>query len=111
MRARGDWEITPQDLDALRQRSEPAVLLDVRRSDEVATAAIAGAVHIPLDELEERVDELDPTKETIVYCHHGVRSLTATAFLRQRGFDKVKSLAGGIDRWSVLVDPSVPRYG
>jgi rhodanese-related sulfurtransferase len=89
----------------------PPVLVDVRRADEVAKAVLAGAVHIPLDELEERFPELDPEQETIVYCHHGVRSLSATAFLRQRGFRDVRSLAGGVDRWSVEIDPSVPRYG
>jgi rhodanese-related sulfurtransferase len=108
---RSEWEVTPEELRGLRDRGAPLVLLDVRRSDEVATAAIEGAVHIALDELEERVGELDPAEETVVYCHHGVRSLAAAAFLRQEGFCNVKSLAGGIDRWSLLVDPSVPRYG
>jgi adenylyltransferase/sulfurtransferase len=105
------WEITPQELHALRSTGGSPVLLDVRRYDEVEAAAIAGAVHIPLDELGERAGELDPEKETVVFCHHGVRSLAATAFLRQQGFANVRSLSGGIDRWSVLVDPTVPRYG
>jgi rhodanese-related sulfurtransferase len=111
MNARADWEIAPAELHARQAKGERPVLLDVRRHDEVAAAAIAGAVHIPLDELEERATELDPKKETVVFCHHGVRSLSATAFLRQQGFADVKSLAGGIDRWSVQIDPSVPRYG
>jgi rhodanese-related sulfurtransferase len=111
MRTRGDWEITPEELHTRQSNGETPVLLDVRRHDEIAVAAIEGAVHIPLDELEERVSELDPARETVVFCHHGVRSLSATGFLRQNGFAAVKSLAGGIDRWSVVVDPSVPRYG
>jgi rhodanese-related sulfurtransferase len=111
MSGRGAWEIAPEELHGLLAEGRAPVLVDVRRSDEVAVATIAGAVHIPLDELEERVAELDSAKETVVYCHHGVRSLAATAFLRQAGFSRVSSLAGGIDRWSVLIDPSIPRYG
>jgi adenylyltransferase/sulfurtransferase len=111
MTSRGGWEMTPQELHALHQKGENPVLLDVRSHDEVEAAAIAGAVHIPLDELGERVGELDPALKTVVFCHHGVRSLAATGFLRQQGFADVSSLAGGIDRWSVLIDPSVPRYG
>jgi rhodanese-related sulfurtransferase len=111
MSARAEWEVAPSELAARHAKGEHPVLLDVRRHDEIAVAAIDGAVHIPLDELEERAGELDPAQETIVFCHHGVRSLSATAFLRQKGFASVKSLAGGIDRWSVLIDPSVPRYG
>lgn len=111
MTSRGGWEMSPQELHALHQKGEHPVLLDVRRHDEVEAAAIAGAVHIPLHELGERVGELDPALKTVVFCHHGVRSLAATGFLRQQGFADVSSLAGGIDRWSVLIDPSVPRYG
>jgi rhodanese-related sulfurtransferase len=92
------------------QAKEHFVLLDVRRHDEVATATLPGAVHIPIEEIEERVDELDADAETVVYCHHGVRSLSVTVFLRNRGFRDVTSLAGGIDLWSQRIDPSVPRY-
>jgi sulfur-carrier protein adenylyltransferase/sulfurtransferase len=105
------WEITPEELQKRLLAERTPVLLDVRRPDEVAVAVLAGAVHIPLDELEERASELDPEAETIVYCHHGVRSLSATAYLRQLGFRSVRSLAGGIDRWSLTIDPSVARYG
>ena len=107
---RTDYEIRPEQLQQKLQSKEPFVLLDVRRHDEVATAALPGHVHIPIDEIEERVGELEPSAETVVYCHHGVRSLSVTVFLRNHGFRNVTSLAGGIDLWSQRIDPSVPRY-
>lgn len=84
-------------------------LLDVRRDDERVIASLGG-IHIPLDQLESRVDEIPRDKlPVIVYCHHGVRSLYATQFLKFNGFDAL-SLRGGIDEWSQTVDPSIPRY-
>jgi rhodanese-related sulfurtransferase len=83
--------------------------LDVRREDEREAASLGG-MHIPLHELENRFEELPRDKKPIiVYCHHGVRSLYATQFLKYHGFD-VLSLAGGIDLWSREIDPSIPRY-
>ena len=75
-------------------------------------AALPGSLLIPLPELEERADELDALagKEVVVYCHHGVRSRSAAAFLERLGFADVVSLAGGIDAWSLRIDPKVPRY-
>lgn len=86
------------------------VFLDVREPWEYDLARIEGAKLIPPGELQQRVNELDPATEIIVYCHHGVRSFQATLFLRQMGFAKAKNLAGGIDGWSLRADPSVPRY-
>lgn len=83
--------------------------LDVRRDEERAIASLGG-FHIPLHDLENRFEELPRDKKPIiVYCHHGVRSLYATQFLKYHGFDAL-SLAGGIDLWSVEIDPSIPRY-
>src|SRR5690242_17762637 len=107
---RQDVEIQPEELRDRLAAPEPPLLLDVRRYDEHAIAAFENAVLIPLDELEGRASELDQNRETVVYCHHGVRSLGATMFLRAQGFANVKSLAGGIDRWSIRIDPRVPRY-
>ena len=86
-------------------------LLDVRWPQEHAVAALPGALLIPLPELDERADELAPLegRKVVVLCHHGVRSLHGAAYLRARGLDAA-SLAGGIDRWSLEVDPRVPRY-
>ena len=108
--SRAEYEIRPEELRQKIEREEPFVLLDVRRPDEVAIAALPRATHIPIEEIEERVEELDPGAETVVYCHHGVRSLSVTVYLRNRGFRQVTSLAGGIDLWSQRIDPSVPRY-
>jgi rhodanese-related sulfurtransferase len=108
--SRADYEIRPEDLRQKIEAKEQFVLLDVRRPDEVAIAVLARATHIPIEEIEERVDELNPDAETVVYCHHGVRSLSVTVYLRNRGFRNVTSLAGGIDLWSQRIDPSVPRY-
>ncbi len=83
--------------------------LDVRRDDEREIASLGG-IHIPLHELEKRFEELPRDKKPlIVYCHHGVRSLYATQFLKYHGYDAL-SLAGGIDLWSLEIDPTVPRY-
>jgi rhodanese-related sulfurtransferase len=108
--SRADYEIRPEGLQQKMQAGERFVLLDVRRPDEVAIASLPGSIHIPIDEIEERAGELDASAETVVYCHHGVRSLSVTVHLRNLGFRDVTSLAGGIDLWSERIDPSVPRY-
>jgi rhodanese-related sulfurtransferase len=96
------WEAHPGEM----------LLLDCRTPDEHATARIAGSLLVPMQELPERVGELDAwkTKPIIVHCHHGVRSLRVTHWLRDRGFAAVSSMQGGIDAWSTEVDPNVPRY-
>jgi rhodanese-related sulfurtransferase len=108
--SRSDYEVQPDELKKRLEGPTPPLLVDVRRPDEVAICSLPGAMHVPMDELEDRLAELDPERETVVYCHHGVRSLSVTAFLRNKGFRSVSSLAGGIDRWSASIDPSVPRY-
>ena len=83
--------------------------LDVRRDDEREISSLGG-IHIPLHDLESRHGELPRDKKPIiVYCHHGVRSLYAVQFLKFHGFDAL-SLRGGIDAWSLEIDPNVPRY-
>jgi rhodanese-related sulfurtransferase len=107
-----DWEITPRDSrDALRAPDAP-ILLDVRLPDEIETASVDGAVVIPLQELPSRLDELDHArdKRIITMCHHGRRSLRAASILRNAGFTDVVSMAGGIDLWSIDIDPAVARY-
>jgi sulfur-carrier protein adenylyltransferase/sulfurtransferase len=86
------------------------VLLDVREAPEVSFASLPDAVHIPLGQLPERLGELDPTRPLVVYCHHGVRSSRALGMLERSGFTRVRHLTGGIDAWSVQVDPELPRY-
>lgn len=111
-----DWEVTPRDAAALLGNHHPGfVLLDCRRDDEWALARINGAIHIPLNQVESRLDELETDeglrdRQVVVYCHHGQRSLRAAAILRGAGFSNAVSMAGGIDAWSLAIDPSVARY-
>ena len=109
----------PLELDApeaaavLREASPGAVLLlDCRTPEEHATARIAGAVLIPMQEISARLGEIEAwrAKPIVVHCHHGVRSLRVAQWLRERGFAGARSLRGGIEAWSIEVDPSVPRY-
>ena len=103
-------EISPRDLKQRLDANKPVLLLDVREPHEYDIVHLEGARLIPLNELPHNVDSLDATQETVVYCHHGTRSLYATAFLLQNGFDNVKNLEGGIDRWAVETDPTLNRY-
>jgi rhodanese-related sulfurtransferase len=105
-------EIRPEDLAQRLQRGERVCLLDVRQEWEHQAARLPGDLLIPLHELPARLDEVQPEPGQLVvaYCHHGVRSLSAAAILRNAGFATALSLAGGIDLWSQLIDPSVPRY-
>ena len=90
----------------------PTLLLDCRTPEEYAIAKIDGAVLIPMQEIAERLAELEPwrDKPIIVHCHHGVRSLRVTHWLREKGFSLAQSMMGGIEAWSLDVDPAVPRY-
>jgi rhodanese-related sulfurtransferase len=96
----------------MRQRGESIYLVDVRQPWEHDLARLPDDILVPLDELAERADEITPPTGALVvaYCHHGIRSLNAAAILMQLGHANVASLAGGIDAWSQLVDPSVARY-
>jgi rhodanese-related sulfurtransferase len=106
-----DYEISDGELKALRDGGADLVLLDVREPWEYEAARIAGSKHIPMGDIPARFNqELDPESHIVVVCHHGVRSMNVTAWLRQQGFDKVQSLRGGIDRWAREVDPTVPLY-
>jgi rhodanese-related sulfurtransferase len=102
--------ISCADLAARLARGERPRLLDVRERDEHAIAALPDSLLIPMSELPARYEELDPDVETIVYCHHGIRSAHVIAHLMGRGFVHLVNLRGGIDAWSRDVDPGVPRY-
>lgn len=105
-------EIEPTEV-ARRLRADPGkvLLLDVREPFEREIAAIQPSVHIPMAEIPSRTGEIPQDRELIVYCHGGTRSLMVGMFLENHGFRQVRNLSGGIDAWSVEVDPSVPRYG
>ncbi len=103
------------DCRAVKSRLDsesPFVFLDCREADEFATVRIPGTTLVPMSELAARVAELEPHKDAdvVVHCHHGGRSLRVAMWLRQQGFPKAQSMAGGIDQWAVEIDPALPRY-
>ncbi len=105
------FEITPHELAEWLERPDRPFLLDVRNPYEVAIASIPGTDKlIPIDQLPERINELDPSREMVVYCRSGARSGRAVELLKSVGFRKVKNLVGGILRWADEVDPSLPKY-
>jgi rhodanese-related sulfurtransferase len=104
------YEISPAEAAQIL-REKGARLVDVREPWEFATTRIEGSLHLPMGEVATRAHkELDMDERLVIVCHHGVRSLNATAWLRRQGFEKAQSLRGGIDAWSVEVDPKVSRY-
>jgi adenylyltransferase/sulfurtransferase len=105
-------EISPRELASAIAAGQAVRLLDVRQPWESQLAALPGCQLIPLNELPQRSHEIarDAGATLIVYCHHGIRSLSAAAYLERLGFHDIRSLAGGIDAWSCEVDPAVPRY-
>jgi rhodanese-related sulfurtransferase len=107
-----EWEVSAEDLKRRLGAGEPVLVVDCRTAGERETARIEPSVHVPMDAIDAHLDTLreDPSRPIVVYCHHGVRSMRVTTALRHLGFPSVHSMAGGIDRWSVAVDPDVPRY-
>jgi len=103
-------EITAQELQQEWEQNSDLLVIDVREPHEYEITHIERAVLMPLGELPNRLNELDGHREIVTHCHHGARSLKALEILKAAGFSKVRSLRGGIDAWSVDVDPAVPRY-
>ena len=106
----GVRELAPRDLADRLQRGDVVELIDVREPYEWRISRIEGARHVPLDSLGARWSDLPRDRDIVLYCHHGVRSRAAAEFLAAQGFDALWNLSGGIDRWSVDVDPSIRRY-
>jgi rhodanese-related sulfurtransferase len=105
-----DYEISAADAAGLL-REDKARLIDVREPWEVATAHIQGSLTMPMGDVPARAhQELDPDERIVVFCHLGQRSMNVTVWLRNQGFEQVQSMRGGIDAWSVEVDPKVARY-
>jgi len=102
-------EITPTEFVARRGRGENLTLLDVREAWELGVASVPDVVHIPMGEIAARIGELDASKETVVLCRSGRRSLEVAKYLEQHGF-RVANLAGGILAWSREVDATIPTY-
>jgi rhodanese-related sulfurtransferase len=106
-----DYEITPEEVKMQIDQGDKLTLLDVREPWEFDTASMDGARLIPMGDIPSRANqELDPDDHIVVVCHHGIRSMNVTAWLRQQGFEKAQSMRGGIDAWSRRVDGNVPLY-
>jgi rhodanese-related sulfurtransferase len=106
-------EITPLEVLRRLQAGEKLVLIDVREPGEFQLARIGGAELIPMRSVPAELARLDAQADEaplIVFCHHGVRSLNVVQWLREQGVDACQSMAGGIDRWSIEIDSTVPRY-
>jgi adenylyltransferase/sulfurtransferase len=105
-------EVTAAEVRRRLDGGETLLLLDVREAAERETACIAGATWIPLGELASRASELEDwrNRPVVVHCHHGGRSARGAALLQEQGFSQVSNLTGGIEAWSLTIDPSVPRY-
>ena len=106
-------EITPQDVKKKLDAGESIRLIDVREIHEYNHCRIEGADLIPMNTIPQHLAELSTQAETtplIVFCHHGGRSMNVVNWLRQQGVAACQNLTGGIDRWSLQIDPNVPRY-
>jgi adenylyltransferase/sulfurtransferase len=104
-------EVTAEELSReMQQKGPELVLIDVREPHEWEIAHIEGARLIPLGQLPERLGELDGHAEIVTHCHHGVRSMKALQLLKGAGFNRVRSLAGGIDAWADRIEVGMPRY-
>ncbi|TVS09178.1 MAG: sulfurtransferase [Phycisphaerales bacterium] len=105
------FEVSPAQAKALVDEGK-AVVLDCRTDEELEVASVPGALHIPLHELDTRWQEIkaDPDAVILTLCHHGRRSFRAATALQAKGFTNTRSIAGGIENWSLAIDPTVPRY-
>ena len=107
------YEVTPREVEDRRKAGELMCLIDVREDMEWQVCRIEGASLVPMNTVPARLQELDAQADVtplIVYCHHGVRSLNVVHWLRRNGVENCQSMRGGIDLWSLDIDPSVPRY-
>ncbi len=105
------WEQSPATVHKRLELGEPLVLVDVREAWEHDVVTLPEARLIPLNELRYRAEEeLEWDDDIVVYSHHGLRSLEAASILWELGYESVRSLAGGIHRWSLSVDTSLPTY-
>ena len=101
---------TPAEIQERLQRGEELLLVDVREPDEIAIAFLKGALIRPMSQADRWIDTLPREQPMVIFCHHGIRSMHVANALASRGHANVINMSGGIDLWSVQVDPEVPRY-
>ena len=105
-----DIQIEPRALKQRLDRGDKLLLVDVREPWEHQICRIEGAKLIPMGALAASMATLEQAEDVVLYCHHGIRSLDAAAWLRAQCVEGAQSLSGGIERWATEIDPSVPRY-
>jgi adenylyltransferase/sulfurtransferase len=105
-----DLVILPGEVKRRLDSGEKLLLVDVREPHEYELCRIEGSVLIPMGSIPANLQKLDTDEDVICFCHHGIRSMDVANWLRAQGVKFAKSMAGGIDRWSVEIDPKVPRY-
>ncbi|MFZ3216253.1 MAG: rhodanese-like domain-containing protein [Candidatus Acidiferrales bacterium] len=103
-------EIAPREVQELLARDTTVLFVDVREQWEYDLTRIESSQLIPLGQIPANLARLENAEQVVLFCHHGMRSLDAAAWLRAQGVEGARSMTGGIERWSVEIDPSVPRY-
>jgi rhodanese-related sulfurtransferase len=104
-------DLSPTALRAhLADAAEPPLLLDVRVPWEFGICHIDGSELVPMGQIPAALNSLDPDRETVVICHHGIRSRQVAMYLEYQGFKRVINLAGGVDAWARDVDHGMPVY-
>lgn len=103
-------EIEPLSVKEMLERGEVSLFIDVREPWEYEVSRVEGSTLIPLREIPANLGRFKDASEIVLFCHTGRRSLNAAVWLRSQGIENARSMAGGIERWSVEVDPQVPRY-
>ncbi len=102
--------ITPEQLQEKLSTGQKPILLDVREEWEYEICNIDGSIHISMGQINQMLEQLSPDSETIVICHHGMRSFQVGAFLESNGFKHIVNLEGGIDAWARTVEPEMAKY-
>ncbi len=105
-----DLQIEPREFKQRLDRGDEFLLVDVREPWEHELCRIEGAKLIPLGAIPARLALFEQAEHVVLYCHHGMRSLDAVAWLRAQGIEGARSLSGGVDRWATEIDPRIPRY-
>ena len=103
-------QLSPAELQRWRQDGKAFLLLDVRTDEETAVCTLPDSVHIPMNLIPLRSNELPDGLPIVVYCHHGIRSLHTAMYLEDAGFENLYNLQGGIDAWAMQVDSKMMRY-
>jgi rhodanese-related sulfurtransferase len=105
-------EISCQDVAALKMRAEPFLFIDCREPDEAAICRIEGATLVPMSVIGDRLGEFSgrESERIVIHCHKGGRSYRVARWLRQQGFAKAQSMAGGIEQWADEIEPGMAKY-